>query len=182
MKTPLTELLAKAANVERSALDQVFAALYPRLRDRAGAASHARRRRASGHHLARPRKPPASRRRVQAVHSDCKDFFTYAAKTTRNIAIDFAREQRAQRRGGGAPAVALDTALGEQVGAADTYATLRQVNDALLALDDDPARAQIVEMRYFAGYSEAESANSSARPSAPCAANGKRRARSGLLQ
>jgi DNA-directed RNA polymerase specialized sigma24 family protein len=32
MKTPLTELLAKAANVERSALDQVFAALYPRLR------------------------------------------------------------------------------------------------------------------------------------------------------
>jgi hypothetical protein len=56
------------------------------------------------------------------------------------------------------------------------------VNDALLALDDDPARAQIVEMRYFAGSSEAESANSSARPSAPCAASGKRRARSGLLQ
>jgi RNA polymerase sigma factor (sigma-70 family) len=35
--------------------------------------------------------------------------------------------------------------------------TLVRINDALLALEAlDPALAQIVEMRYFAGYSETE--------------------------
>jgi RNA polymerase sigma factor (TIGR02999 family) len=158
MKAPLTELIAKAANGERGALDQVFAALYPDLR----AIARARLRVHGGvaHldttslvHESYLRLVDASKLSI----SDRKHFFTYAAKTMRNIAIDFAREEQAQRRGGGASIVALDTEIGDQLGKVDTNATLLRVNDALLALDAiDPGLAQVVEMRYFAGYSETE--------------------------
>jgi RNA polymerase sigma factor (TIGR02999 family) len=158
MKAPLTELLAKAANGERDALDQVFAALYPdlcaiaraRLRVH-GAVAHLDT--ASLVHESYLRLVEAS----QLSISDRKHFFTYAAKTMRNIAIDLAREQQAQRRGGGASIVALDTEVGDQLGKADANGTLLRVNDALLELEAiDPGLAQIVEMRYFAGYSETE--------------------------
>jgi len=158
MKVPLTELLAKAANGERGALDQVFAALYPDLR----AIARARLRVHGGvAHLDTTSLVHESYLRLvdaSKLHiSDRKHFFTYAAKTMRNIAIDFAREQQAQRRGGGATIVALDTEVGDQLGKVDASATLLRVNDALLALDAiDPGLAQIVEMRYFAGYSETE--------------------------
>src|SRR5205823_46300 len=88
---------------------------------------------------------------------DRHHFFAYAAKTMRNVIIDAAREFRAERRGGGAEHVTLggDDAL--QV--ADTGASeeLLRINDALLELETlDPELVQVVEMRYFGGYSEQE--------------------------
>src|SRR5690606_8179262 len=94
---------------------------------------------------------------AQLALADRKHFFTYAAKTMRNIIIDTAREQGAQRRGGGAAPLALDTDLLARVAAPAGAAALVRVNDALLALEAlDTELARVVEMRYFGGYGEAE--------------------------
>jgi RNA polymerase sigma factor (TIGR02999 family) len=154
---PLTQLLALAAQGERGALDRVFAVLYPDLRRIA----HARLRTQGGvAHLDTTALVHESFLRLvdaaDLVLADRKHFFAYAAKTMRNIIIDFAREQLAERRGGGQAELRLDTELANEV-AADGGATLIRVNDALLELEAvDADLARVVEMRYFAGYSEVE--------------------------
>jgi RNA polymerase sigma factor (TIGR02999 family) len=156
---PLTQLLQQAAQGETGALNQVFSALYPDLRRIA----HARLRSQGGvAHLETTALVHESFLRLigaAELHlSDRKHFFTYAAKTMRNIIIEFAREHLAQRRGGGQVALRLDTALANQLSGSDgADASLVAINDALSALERlDPALAQVVEMRYFAGYSEVE--------------------------
>ena len=85
---------------------------------------------------------------------DRKHFFTYAAKTMRNIVIDFARRRQADRHGGAAERVTLDSRLLGQ-GQQDT--SVIDVDNALRELEAlDPALAQVVEMRYFGGYTDAE--------------------------
>ncbi len=155
---PLTQLLQLAAQGERGALERVFAALYPELRKIARA-----RLRSQGGvpHLDTTSLVHESFLRLiessELVLTDRKHFFAYAAKTMRNIIIDFAREQLAQRRGGGEGELQLDTKLANEIGAGRGDETLIRVNDGLLALEAvDPALAQVVEMRYFAGYSETE--------------------------
>jgi RNA polymerase sigma factor (TIGR02999 family) len=155
---PLTQLLQRVAQGERGALDQVFAVLYPELRKIARA-----RLRAQGSvaHLDTTALVHESFLRLvdaaELVLNDRKHFFTYAAKTMRNIIIDFAREQLAERRGGGHAPLQLDTVLANEVANLQGDASLIRINDALLALEAvDPELAQVVEMRYFAGYSEVE--------------------------
>jgi RNA polymerase sigma factor (TIGR02999 family) len=154
----LTELLQRVAQGERGALDQVFAVLYPELRKIARARLRVQGKAAQLDttalvHESFLRLVDASELRL----TDRRHFFTYAAKTMRNIIIDFAREQLAERRGGGQAALHLDTLLANEMAAGGGDAALIRINDALLALDAvDPALAQIVEMRYFAGYSEVE--------------------------
>jgi len=64
--------------------------------------------------------------------------------------------QRLAGRGGGQEQVELSPALSGAV-SADGETTLVQVNDALRDLERlDPALAELVEMRYFAGYTETE--------------------------
>ena len=158
---PLTELLQLAARGERSALGGVFTALYPDLRRIA----HARLRSRNGvAHLDTTGLVHESFLRLvdaaQLVLEDRKHFFTYAAKTMRNIIVELAREQFAQRRGGGCRALQLDLALASSLPADEKEASLIAINDALAALEAlDPELAQVVEMRYFAGYSEAEIAD-----------------------
>ena len=153
----LTELLKGAAAGEPGALDRVFSALYPELRKIA----HARLRPHTGLgdlgttalvHESFVRLVETRRLAV----TDRKHFFTYAAKTMRHIVVDVARAQLAARRGGGQEPVQLTPALSGAV-TADGETTLVQVNDALRDLERlDPALAEVVEMRYFAGYTEAE--------------------------
>jgi RNA polymerase sigma factor (TIGR02999 family) len=82
-------------------------------------------------------------------------FFAYAAKVMRSVIVDFARARHAERRGGDAERLALDTALGEQLAASEI--DVLRVHEALEVLAQADARlAQVVEMRYFAGLSEAE--------------------------
>jgi RNA polymerase sigma factor (TIGR02999 family) len=155
---PLTQLLQFAAQGDRGALDRVFSVLYPELRKIA----HARLRMQGGvAHLATTALVHESFLRLvdsaELQLTDRKHFFAYAAKTMRNIIIDFAREQQAERRGGGAEVLPLNTALAEQVDSDMAGSTLISINDSLLALEKvDPTLAQVVEMRYFAGYSETE--------------------------
>ena len=72
--------------------------------------------------------------------------------------IDFVRRRNADRRGGGVEHVTLDTRAAEQLGASDDE--ILAVHDALETLAKvDPRLVSVVEMRYFAGLSDAEIAS-----------------------
>jgi RNA polymerase sigma factor (TIGR02999 family) len=75
----------------------------------------------------------------------------------RSIVIDFARSQRREKRGGGVMNVTLNTAVSNSVVANND--DVLKVHDALTRLTQlDQRLAKIVEMRYFAGLTEEETA------------------------
>jgi RNA polymerase sigma factor (TIGR02999 family) len=81
-------------------------------------------------------------------------FLAYCSHIMRSIIVDLIRERNAARRGGGAPKITLNTSLGDALAADDE--PLR-VDDALAELAAlEPRLGQVVEMRYFGGYSEEE--------------------------
>src|SRR6185436_4163627 len=88
--------------------------------------------------------------------SDRGHFFRVAAEAMRRILIDHARRKRRIRHGGDRDRVALSDA---EV-AADTPAEeLLALNDALDRFAArDPAKAELVKLRFFAGFSEEEAA------------------------
>jgi RNA polymerase sigma factor (TIGR02999 family) len=82
-------------------------------------------------------------------------FFAYASKVMRSVIIDAVRERQAERRGGDLQRLTLDTQNAGNLPAGE--GELLEVNDALEALAQaEPRLAKVVEMRYFAGYTEAE--------------------------
>jgi RNA polymerase sigma factor (TIGR02999 family) len=84
---------------------------------------------------------------------DRRAFFGYASRVMRSVIIDRARERLAQCRGGGLAPLTLTTQLIE--GLVDGEETILKVHEALQVLAQADARlAQVVEMRYFGGYSE----------------------------
>lgn len=156
---PITRLLAQAAGSDRQALDAVYESLYPELK--AVARSRLRQQGRADQmnttllvHESFIRLVSARGLRLLDRHH----FFAYAAKTMRHIIIDDAREQLAERRGGGAAHLSLG-AEAEAVADdnANSSADLLSVDAALKTLENiDPALAELVEMRYFGGYSEVE--------------------------
>ncbi len=96
--------------------------------------------------------------RVNALQFQSRGhFYAYAARVMRSVIVDLVREQAADRRGGGAAHVTLDTVLGD--GLADPHgdAEALRVDEALTALATvEPRLAQVVEMRYFAGMTDDE--------------------------
>lgn len=85
-------------------------------------------------------------------------FYAYAARVMRSVIVDLLRAQQTERRGGGATHVTLDTVVAGGL-AADDGEALR-VDEALRALAAlEPRLAQVVEMRYFAGMTDAEIAD-----------------------
>jgi RNA polymerase sigma factor (TIGR02999 family) len=87
--------------------------------------------------------------------NDREHFLAYAATTMRSVVIDFVRRRNADRRGGGAEHVTLDTRTAEELGATDDE--ILAVHEALETLARVDARlVSVVEMRYFAGLSDAE--------------------------
>ncbi len=87
--------------------------------------------------------------------NDREHFLAYAATTMRNIVIDFVRRRRAERRGGGAEHVTLDTRAAAQLGGQDDE--ILAVHEALQTLAEvDPQLVVLVEMRYFAGLNDLE--------------------------
>ncbi|MFO1273137.1 MAG: ECF-type sigma factor [Rubrivivax sp.] len=86
---------------------------------------------------------------------DRHHFFAYASRVMRSVIVDFARARLAERRGGDAEHLALSTEISNQVAAPENDAL--KVHEALAVLEQADARlAQVVEMRYFGGLTEAE--------------------------
>ena len=86
---------------------------------------------------------------------DRNHFFAIAARGMRQVIIDYARKRQAQKRGGGDV-----VALGDREVAIQAQAErLLEVNEVLARLEaEEPRLLQVVECRFFAGYSEAETA------------------------
>jgi RNA polymerase sigma factor (TIGR02999 family) len=87
--------------------------------------------------------------------NDRLHFLRYASHVMRSVIVDIARAGKAERRGGDAPHVTLDTALGD--GLAQGEEEILRVHEALEELQSLDARiVKVVEMRYFAGMTEGE--------------------------
>jgi RNA polymerase sigma factor (TIGR02999 family) len=157
-KLPVTHWLQQARHGDRAALDRLVQALYPDLKRVARARLHQQGRGAGVEtttlvHETFLRLVMAKELRIE----DRRHFFAYAARTMRHIIIDSAREMLADCRGGGQPHETLGGDASLAVADLSRSAELVRVNDALLALEAvDPALAQVVEMRYFGGYSDTE--------------------------
>ena len=83
-------------------------------------------------------------------------FFAVAAKLMRQILVDHARRQRADKRGGGATMVSLeDASPAAQPPSVDVLA-LDQALEALSAID--ARQGSVVELRFFAGLDIDETA------------------------
>jgi RNA polymerase sigma-70 factor, ECF subfamily len=83
-------------------------------------------------------------------------FFAISAQLMRRILVDFARSRINLKRGGGARQLSLEQALEIS---AERGADLIALDDALTTLATMNARqSQIVELRYFGGLSEEETA------------------------
>jgi RNA polymerase sigma factor (TIGR02999 family) len=157
-QAPITELLHRVAGGDRVALDAVYASLYPDLKRIARARLY---QQGNADSMQTTVLVHESFLRLAATPGaqllDRKHFFAYAAKTMRGIIVDCAREQQALRRGGGAEHVTLSGEEAQAVSGPDTGEELLRINDALAGLEAlDPELAQVVEMRYFGGYTEQE--------------------------
>lgn len=155
--TSLTGLLQDASRGDAPALGRVFESLYPQLKRIA----HVRLYRQGGPaHLGTTALVHESfMRMVESCHLRWQDrahFLAYAAKTMRHIIVDLARRQLAQCRGGDQIHVTLDTSLHEGADG-DASEWIVAVHEALSGLEDiDADLARVVEMRYFAGYTDLE--------------------------
>lgn len=84
-------------------------------------------------------------------------FFAYASKVMRSVLVDYVRERGALKRGGDTPNLTLSTGLADSLFAENTVPDIER---ALRALEKVDNRAyQMVEMRYFAGLTEADIAD-----------------------
>jgi RNA polymerase sigma factor (TIGR02999 family) len=153
----LTDLIRRAQSGEAAALRGVFDATYQELREMA----RARLRRSTPNtlldttslvHEAYLRFANANRLHLD----DRQHFLRYASHAMRSVIVDFVRERVAQRRGGGAVHVTLNSEIHDSATMAGE-AEILNVHEALEQLAQVDARlVQVVEMRYFAGMTEPE--------------------------
>ena len=156
----VTLLLKRIGEGDNDARDQLFALLYDDLRRLA----HSRMRRSETITLLDTTSlvHDTYLKLVNAHQLRFEDrgkFFAYAASLMRVIVVDAVRARRADRRGGGATHFVLDTQIGDEARKGEDQVI--KVHDAL---DDlcklDERLVKVVEMRYFAGLTEQEIAES----------------------
>ena len=81
-------------------------------------------------------------------------FFAYSAQVMRTVIVDYVRERRAQKRGGGEPMLTLTTGIPDITVSEDGVERLHEVLQSLQKVD--PRSHQVVELRYFGGLTEQE--------------------------
>lgn len=142
---------------DRAALDRLMAQLYDELRRMAQ--RHMRSERA-GHTLQTT--ALVNEAYLRLVDLDKVDlqqraqFFALSAQLMRRVLVDAARARLSGKRGKGAVRVTLDEAL---VICSDRDASLLALNESLEALSQvAPRQAKVVELRYFGGMTEQETA------------------------
>jgi RNA polymerase sigma-70 factor (ECF subfamily) len=153
----VTQLLRELNDGDPGALDRLMPVVYAELRRLAD--SYLRRER-TGHSL-QPSElvNEAYRRLVQGQAPDFASrghFYGVAARLMRQILVDHARSKRSSKRGGDRVRLSFDEVVdfGE-----DKAGALVALNDALSELASENARrAELVELRYFAGLTAEETA------------------------
>ena len=153
----VTRLLASIRGGDRQAIRQLFPLVYAELR------AAARRQLAAG-------RPGDTLQTTALVHeaylklagagrtdwNDRRHFLAVAGRAMRQIIVDYARAQAAQKRGGDAPRITLDeqhVAVEERAG---EVVALDEALTELESLSERPAR--VVELRFFGGLSVEETA------------------------
>jgi RNA polymerase sigma factor (TIGR02999 family) len=152
-----TQLLRAWAAGDQGALEQLTPRVYDELRRIAG-------------HFMRNEQPGRTMQTTALVHEaylkliDVSNvdwqhrahFFAISAQIMRHILLDHARRRVAAKRGGAAARVNLDEVPDPGAGRANELIAL---DDALNALAKvDPRKAQVIELRFFAGLSVEETA------------------------
>jgi len=152
----MTQLLIDWSKGDRAALDQLMPLVHAELRR---LAAHYMRRERPGHTLQTSALVNEAYLRLidqKSVNWQSRaHFFGIAAQLIRQILIDHARKRQSAKRGG-AQQVSLD----------ETAVVSRERSVELLALDEaldrlaafDPRKARIVELRFFGGLTEEETA------------------------
>jgi RNA polymerase sigma factor (TIGR02999 family) len=84
-------------------------------------------------------------------------FFAAAAEAMRRILVENARRRRGVKHGGGLQRVDLDEAVSCAPEPADDLLSLSEALDRLAG--EDPIKAELVKLRYFAGLSVQEAAD-----------------------
>jgi RNA polymerase sigma factor (TIGR02999 family) len=149
---PLTSLLARADAGDAGARDALFATLYNELHRLA----EAQLRRSAGPitlgattlvheaylHVAK---------REQLSFPDRNRFFGYAARAMRGLIVNYVRDRRAQKRGGELTFTSLDDKDVASAPPAEDLEALNHALDELAALE--PALAELVDLRFFCGFS-----------------------------
>ena len=152
----LTRLLQQARAGDARARDELFAAAYPDLQQLARA-----RLRDGGRSTLLDTRSLVHESFLRFVHSgdlraaDRRAFFAYASQVMRSVIVNTTRDRNREKRGSGKRPLTLSTQIAEQLPAGDE--DVLRVHAALASLEEADARlAELVEMRYFGGYSEAE--------------------------
>jgi len=152
-----TQLLRAWASGDRGALDRLTPRVYDELRRIAG-------------HFMQHERPGRTIQATALVHEaylkliDITNvdwqhrahFFAVAAQILRRILLDQARRRVAAKRGGGRPRVDLDQVADIGSGRARELIALDDALNALATVD--PRKAQVIELRFFAGLSVEETA------------------------
>ena len=151
----VTRLLADLERGDSTALEALFPMIYDEMRELA----HRQRRQWNGDstlgttalvHEAYLKFAGAGHLTAQSrTH-----FVRLAARAMRQILSNYARDRRAEKRGGDIPHVRLDRSINDALaGASDEQSTdLSALTDALNRLDTlDPRMGAIVECRFFGG-------------------------------
>lgn len=155
---PLTGLLQRAQAGDAEAADALFRESYPLLQRLARARLRAHVRTptldtSSLVHEAYLRFVSAGRLRIE----DAAHFRAWASRVMRSVIVDLARRRQAGRRGGDLARITLAGDL--PVAAPGGEDMILRVHEALDTLAHaDPRAAQVVELRFFAGMTEAEAA------------------------
>lgn len=152
----ITQLIRKVSGGEAGARERLFAAAYDELRKLARS-----RLRDGGRNTFLDTTALVHESYLKFLNSgqlradDRRAFFAYASRVMRSVIIDTVRERQAERRGGDLQEVTLNTSISDSVPAGEQQ--LLDVHEALDALaQSEPRLAEVVEMRYFGGYSEVE--------------------------
>lgn len=96
----------------------------------------------------------------QANWKNRQHFFRLAAKMMREVLINYASSRKSQKRGGAARRVTFDEALAGSETGAMGLDDLLALNQALeLLAQEDERSARVVELRFFGGLSEKETAD-----------------------
>ncbi len=153
----LTRLLRAVENDDRAAFDQLFEAVYQQFRVIAR-----QRMRGAGGEMTINTTGLVHESYLRLIdgnalsYSSSQHFFATASRVMRNIIVDHARARLSAKRGAGVRPVSLDN---QQIAIADQAEQLCEIDQQLSRLEaSDERLARLIEMRFFGGLTEPESA------------------------